>query len=41
MSGDPWPLDSWLSRHPRVALALLVTVLFLQCGLDGLLEQMQ
>lgn len=41
MNRDPWPLDSWLSRHPRVALALLAAVLVLQCGLDGLLEQMQ
>lgn len=41
MSGDPWPLNSWLSRHPLIAFALLVAIVFLQMAADGLLEQMQ
>ncbi|HEY8880389.1 MAG TPA: hypothetical protein VIN03_22660 [Roseateles sp.] len=38
---DPWPFGSFLDRHPRIALALLVAVIFLQMAADGLLEQMQ
>jgi len=34
---DPWPFGSFLDRHPRIALALLVAVIFLWTGLDGLL----
>lgn len=38
---DPWPLSSWLSRHPVIAVALLVAIAFLQMAADSLLEQMQ
>ncbi len=34
---DPWPLNSFLKAHPRIALALLAVILILQMGVDGLL----
>ena len=33
--------NTWLTRHPRIALVLLVAILFLQMAADGLLEQLQ
>lgn len=36
-----FPLDTYLTRHPRIALALLVAIVFLQLAADGLLENMQ
>lgn len=38
MSGE-FP-NTWLTRHPRIAGALLVAIVFLQMAADGLLEQM-
>jgi len=37
MSDDGFPMNTWLTRHPKCAMALLVAVIFLWTGLDGLL----